>query len=94
MMKHTVNSGTNTLLQFPCAFPIKALGLAAHNPAEIMLGIIRQHAPDTPRDAFRKRASANGKYISVTVTVNAQSRAQLDAIYQALTGHKHIVMAL
>ncbi|KPJ93840.1 MAG: transcriptional regulator, partial [Gammaproteobacteria bacterium SG8_15] len=45
-------------------------------------------------DAFSSRASSNGKYVSITVIVNAQSREQLDAIYQALTDHEHVIMAL
>jgi len=81
-------------LQFPCLFPIKAMGLAEHNLEIIVLEIVRRHAPDITQDAFKKRASANGKYISVTVTVSAQSRDQLDAIYQDLSAHEHIIMAL
>ncbi|MCI0505331.1 MAG: DUF493 domain-containing protein [Gammaproteobacteria bacterium] len=89
-----MNSNSDAVLEFPCDFPVKAMGLASHDLETIVLDIIRQHAPATTRDAVSKRVSANGKYISVTVTVNAQSRAQLDAIYRALTGHKHIIMAL
>ena len=81
-------------LQFPCQFPIKAMGLAEHDLEIIIFDIVRQHAPDITQDDFNKRESTNGKYISVTVTVNAQSRDQLDAIYHALTAHEHIIMAL
>lgn len=81
-------------LQFPCEFPIKAMGLAVHDLEVIVYDIARQHAPDLTKDALNKRESANGKYISITVTINAQSRDQLDAIYQALTDHEHIIMAL
>ncbi|MGD8567827.1 MAG: DUF493 domain-containing protein [Gammaproteobacteria bacterium] len=81
-------------LQFPCEFPIKAMGLAVHDLEIIVFDIVRRHAPDTPEDALSRRESANGKYLSITVRVNAQSREQLDAIYQALTDHEHILMAL
>ena len=85
---------SDSALQFPCAFPIKAMGLAVHDIELIVFDIVCRHAPDTKQHAFSKRASANGKYLSVTVTVNAQSRSQLDAIYQDLTDHEHVIMAL
>jgi putative lipoic acid-binding regulatory protein len=89
-----MNNDSDSALQFPCSFPIKAMGLAIHDMEIIVGGIVREHAPDTTEDAFSRRASANGKYISITVIVNAQSREQLDAIYQALTDHEHVIMAL
>lgn len=81
-------------IEFPCDFPIKAMGLAIHDLEVVVFEIINLHAPDTPKDAMKTRESSNGKYISVTVTVNAQSQTQLDAIYQSLTDHEHIIMAL
>lgn len=90
----TMQNNSDSALQFPCAFPIKAMGLAVHDIELIVVDIIRRHAPDTQQQAFNKRASRNGKYLSITVTVNARSRAQLDAIYQDLTDHEHVIMAL
>ena len=89
-----MNSDSDSVLEFPCVFPIKAMGLAIHDLEVVVGDIVREHAPDTSADAFSSRASSNGKYISITVTVNAQSREQLDAIYQALTDHEHVIMAL
>jgi uncharacterized protein len=83
-----------SIIQFPCDFPIKAMGLATNDLELIVFEIVTVHAPDTPSHAVTKRASSNGKYISVTVTVNAKNQSQLDAIYQALTDHEHIMMAL
>lgn len=81
-------------IQFPCDFPIKAMGLASYDLEVIVFDIVSQHAPDTSKDAVKTRESSNGKYISITVTVNAQSQTQLDAIYQALTDHEYVMMAL
>ncbi|WP_455376478.1 HP0495 family protein [Kaarinaea lacus] len=83
-----------SIIQFPCDFPIKAMGLASYDLEVIVFDIVTQHAPDTTKTAIKTRESSNGKYISITVTVNAQSQAQLDAIYQALTDHEHVMMAL
>lgn len=85
---------TESAIEFPCDFPIKAMGLASYDLELIVFEIVTQHAPDTTKAAVKKRESSNGKYISITVTVNAQSQAQLDAIYQALTDHEHVMMAL
>ena len=89
-----MQDNSDSPLQFPCEFPIKAMGLAVHDLEIIVYDIARQHAPDLNKEAVVKRESANGKYLSITITVNAQSRDQLDAIYQALTDHEHIIMAL
>jgi hypothetical protein len=82
-----------SLLRFPCAFPIKALGVAGADFDALVVGLIRPFAPDLGEGAVQTRLSANGRYMSVTVTVQAQSRGQLDSIYTALTGHQRVLMA-
>jgi putative lipoic acid-binding regulatory protein len=81
-------------LKFPCEFPIKAMGKSDCDLDVIVAGIVRKHAPDLSEGAIKTRASAEGNYISVTVTVNATSRKQLDAIYQALVDCEAVIMAL
>jgi putative lipoic acid-binding regulatory protein len=81
-------------LKFPCEFPIKAMGKSDCDLDVIVAGIVRKHAPDLSEGAIKTRASAEGNYISVTVTVNATSRKQLDAIYQDLVDCEAVVMAL
>lgn len=81
-------------LRFPCEFPIKAMGKSDCDLDIIVVGIVRKHAPDLSEAAIRTRASANGNYISVTVTVHATSRRQLDAIYQDLVDCEAVIMAL
>jgi len=89
-----MQNNDDTLLEFPCKFPIKAMGLADQELEKIVLKIVQRHAPETKSDALRKRESSNGKYLSVTVTIEASSRAQLDAIYLDLTAHGSILMSL
>lgn len=81
-------------LRFPCAFPIKAMGRAEHDIAALVLAIVRRHAPALGDDALTTRPSSGGKWLAVTVVVQAESRAQLDAIYQDLTGHAQIAYVL
>ena len=81
-------------LKFPCDFPIKAMGKSDCSLDTIVVEIVRKHAPDLGEGAIKTRASANGNYISVTVTVSATSRKQLDAIYQDLVDCEAVIMAL
>ena len=84
----------DTLLEFPCTFPIKAMGKAEPDFDALVVGLVRRHVPDLKENAVKIRASKAGNWVSVTVTINATSKQQLDAIYQSLTDHEKIVMAL
>jgi putative lipoic acid-binding regulatory protein len=44
--------------------------------------------------AVTTRLSRGGRYVSVTVTIEALSQAQLDGIYRDLSGHERVMMAL
>lgn len=81
-------------IEFPCDFPIKAMGLARGNFELTVLEIVRRHAPDLAEGAIKRRSSSNGKYLSVTVTIRAENKDQLDAIYMDLTACEKILMAL
>jgi putative lipoic acid-binding regulatory protein len=81
-------------LKFPCEFPIKAMGKADCALDIIVVEIVRKHAPDLTEGAVYTRDSTAGNYVSVTVTVNATSRQQLDAIYQDLVDCEAVIMAL
>lgn len=81
-------------LEFPCEFPVKAMGRSAGDLADVVWRIISRHAPETPADALRTTASRHGRYVSVTVTITAHSRAQLDAIYHDLQSHGDVLATL
>ena len=81
-------------LQFPCDFPIKAMGKTGCDLDITVVEIVRRHAPDLAEGAVQTRDSRQGNYIAVTVTVRATSREQLDAIYQDLVAHDDVIMAL
>ena len=84
----------DSLFAFPCRFPIKATGRAGGDFAAVVLEIVRRHAPEVDETAVTSRTSSGGKWLAVTVTIEAQSRAQLDAIYRDLTAEKRVVWAL
>ena len=81
-------------LKFPCEFPIKAMGKATPALEMAVLEIMHRHVPDLGEGAIKTRESRNGNYVSITVTIQARSREQLDAIYMELTSCEHIVFAI
>ena len=83
-----------SLLEFPCEFPIKAMGRALDNFDALVVGIIRKHVPEFSDTTVRSRLSRGGKYVSVTVTIQATSREQLDRIYMELTSNEQVLVAL
>ena len=89
-----IGEGEETILKFPTAFPIKAMGKREGGFAQTVLEIVLRHAPDFDGSTMEMRPSKNGNYLSVTATINATSKAQLDDIYRALTAHPAVLMAL
>ena len=83
-----------TLLEFPCRFPIKAMGRAAEGFEALVIEMVRRHAPDLDEAMVSVRESRGGSWVSVTVVIEARSKAQLDAIYRDLSAHEQVVMAL
>ena len=83
-----------SLLQFPTAFPIKVMGLTRDGFAQAIVTVVQKHAPDFDPATVEMRASRRGKYLSLTCTVNAVSRAQLDDLYRDLTSHPMVAMVL
>jgi hypothetical protein len=83
-----------TLLEFPCDFPIKVMGRAEPGFDTLVVELVRKHAPDLQQGAVSSRPSKGGKWVSVTVTLRAESKSQIDAIYLDLTAHEKVVMAL
>lgn len=82
------------LLQFPCQFPIKVMGKSDLEFDLLVIDIIRRHIPDLHERTVASRPSKNGNYLAVTVTIQAHSKEQLDAIYRDLTSHPNVLMAL
>ncbi len=83
-----------TLLEFPCEFSVKAMGLTADDFDALVFEIVSRHVPNLSEGAVRSRPSKGGKYTSISVTFEATSKEQLDAIYYALTDHERILMSL
>ena len=83
-----------TLLEVPCRFPVKVMGRNEADFVPLITNIIMNHAEIYEDEAITTNTSGAGNYISVTLTIEARSKAQLDCIYEDLTGCKQVLVAL
>jgi hypothetical protein len=85
---------TDDVLEFPCEFPIKMMGRDQPEFREAAMAVVERHAGQIAEHAVRTAASSNGNFLSITVTITATSREQLDNIYRDLSDHEQILVAL
>lgn len=85
---------TETQFEFPCEFPIKVMGKNRPDFEAAVMAIARKHIPDLGEGAVTARPSKGDKWLSLTITFTAQSKAQLDALYRELNGCDQVVMTL
>lgn len=84
----------DSLIEYPCEFPIKVMGARVDGFAESMSEIAKQFDPGFNPATIEMRPSKAGNYLSVTLTIKATSREQLDNIYRTLTSHPMVKVAL
>lgn len=84
----------DSLIEYPCDFPIKIMGAAHPEFAQTIFEVVLQHAPDFDAASMEMRPSSAGNYLSVTCTVRATSREQLDNLYRALSEHAMVKLVL
>lgn len=83
-----------TLLEFPCDFPIKVMGKAEDGFAQAVAAVVLKHAPDFDVAKMEMRPSKAGNYLSLTCTIRATSKPQLDSLYRELSGHPMVKVVL
>jgi putative lipoic acid-binding regulatory protein len=87
-------SGSGELFGFPCDFPIKVMGRDSESFRTLTLAIVERHAGPIAADRIGERPSSRGRFLAITYTIRAESRAQLDRIYQDLTDSGVVLLAL
>jgi uncharacterized protein len=85
---------SETLLEFPCEFPIKVMGRKEAEFRDVVVALVEAHTGSLEAGRIRLRESRDGNFIALTVMIRAESQAQLDAIYGALSAHDRVLMAL
>jgi putative lipoic acid-binding regulatory protein len=82
------------VLAFPCEFPIKVMGKTQAGYAQAVTEVVARHAPDFDPATLEMRSSREGNYLSLTCTIRAVSREQLDELYRELCDHPMVTMVL
>lgn len=93
-MSGTADSTGPKGLEFPTDFPIKIMGRRDDGFAQAIVAVVLQHAPGFDASTLEMRSSKDGNYLSLTATIRAESREQLDALYRALTSHPMVKIVL
>jgi putative lipoic acid-binding regulatory protein len=83
-----------SLIEYPCKFPIKVMGTKVDGLVHAITSITQQFDPAFDASSIELRESKGGKYLGVTVTVNATSREQLDELYRTLSTHPMVKVVL
>ena len=85
--------GDESVMKFPCSFPIKLMGRETAEFRQTVRELVEKHAGPLHDDAIESSLSRNGRFVSVTITIVAESREQLDNIYRDATAHDDVIMA-
>jgi putative lipoic acid-binding regulatory protein len=81
-------------MDFPRIFPVKVMGANEDDFESLVVSIIRKHAALAEEELVVSRLSRNGRFVSLTVKINAKSQDQLDSIYRELSAHERVLMLL
>jgi len=93
-MLNTIPDPQESLIEYPSDFPIKVMGAMKENFAETIVEVVKGFDPEFTAEKMEMRPSSKGNYLSLTVTVRATSREQLDNLYRALSSHEMVKVVL
>ncbi|MCW8995111.1 MAG: DUF493 family protein YbeD [Psychromonas sp.] len=77
-----LNTKFDELLEFPCLFSFKVMGVADPKLILDVIAVIQKHAPGDYSP--KVKASSKGTYHSLTVPVSVTSKEHIEAIYSEL----------
>lgn len=83
-----------TLFEFPCDFPLKVMGRRSDEFRALVMEIVERHVGSLDPARVQQRASKDGNYLSVTCTLRAESKEQLDELYRELTACEQVLYVL
>jgi uncharacterized protein len=83
-----------SLIEYPCHFPIKVMGAHVEGYVDAMVHVARAFDPDFDASTVELRPSKAGNYLGITLTVRVTSREQLDELYRTLTTHPMVKIVL
>ena len=84
----------DSLIEYPCVFPIKVMGAMAEGFAQALAELALEFDPAFDAASMELRPSKGGNYLGVTLHINATSREQLDSLYMRLSSHPMVKVVL
>jgi putative lipoic acid-binding regulatory protein len=88
------NPPQESLIEYPCRFPIKVMGAKAEGFVGAITHIAKQFDPTFDAAGVELRDSSSGNYLGITITIMATSREQLDELYRTLSSHPMVKVVL
>ncbi len=83
-----------TLLKFPCEFPVKVMGYASDEFEAAVTEIIKKFDEEIAKDKIEQKLSKDGKYLSITAKIYANSKDHIDDLYWELNAHELVLVTL
>lgn len=87
-------SDKDQLLEFPCEFPVKVMGPDSDSFRAEVAEVLARHVPDEDQAGLTTQGSSAGRFVSITLTIRARSREQIDHLYRELNGLDSVLMTL
>ncbi|HIQ54650.1 DUF493 domain-containing protein [Halopseudomonas pachastrellae] len=89
-----VNEPQAPKIEFPCQYPIKVIGTAGDDFAEVICEVVERHAPGVDTTTIDVKDSKNGRFLSLRLVITATGQEQLEALHRDLkaTGRVHMVL--
>lgn len=84
---------SESLLEFPCEFPVKVMGRNTDTFRAAVEAIVARHLPAAEVE-FTPRLSRDNGYVALSFTIIATSQSQLDDLYRELSGSELVLVAL
>ena len=81
-------------IEFPCDYPIKVLGRSVDGFQSLVVEVFERHAPGFDQDTILVKGSSKGTFTSLTITITATGREQLDALHRDLMATGMVKMVI
>ena len=88
------NNLSESLIEYPCEFPIKVMGKNSPDFKPAVIHICQQFDPNFDLTKMEERSSKENKYIGLTVIIHTTSREHLDEVYRTLSTHPLVSVVL
>ena len=83
---------TETLERFPCFYTFKVFGRRSDTFVARVCDVVGATLGTVPQDSVKVRESQQGRYLSVSVFVRVETRAQLERIYSDLRAEEEVIL--